>query len=232
MLLVDEPLLLADTDPADGSALATHLGARGFAVDVLSPLEALAQVSHRPRHSAYVLSDTLPTVDGTSMCRHLRTVIAVSAPIMVISAADTLEAKLMAFADGADDVLTRPVSAAELGMRVSARILRWRRLPGRSVLRVADLTLDRDSHVVERGGVALRLTPIGFRMLEMVMRAFPRPVPRDELIKEVWPARAPKPDALRMQIYLLRKQVNRAGVPLLGTLGASGLLIAAPAPKS
>ena len=93
----------------------------------------------------------------------------------------------------------------------------------RDVLSVGDLTVDTSTLKVERDGVALNLTPIGLKILTVLMRASPAVVSRSELERQVWGDILPDSDTLRSHLYNLRKIIDKPfDKQLLHTIQGSG----------
>ncbi len=74
---------------------------------------------------------------------------------------------------------------------------------------MGDLTFDTGTLEVKRGGQLLKLTPIGLKILGILMRASPRVVSRRQIEREVWGDILPDSDTLRSHIYSLRKIIDR-----------------------
>jgi CheY-like chemotaxis protein len=108
----------------------------------------------------------------------------------MLTARDTLDDKLTGPGFGADDYLTKPFAIQELEARLRALIRRERRQVGSEVLKVADLVLDPVSMRATRAGTELQLSPIGLRLLTILMRESPRVVTRQEIERDLgqWPA--------------------------------------------
>ncbi len=95
------------------------------------------------------------------------------------------------------------------------------------LLRVADLTLDTGTLEVRRGGKDVSVTPIGLKILTVLMRASPRVVNRREIEREVWGDVLPDSDTLRSHVYNLRKQIDKPfDTPLLHTVQSTGYRLA------
>jgi DNA-binding response OmpR family regulator len=95
------------------------------------------------------------------------------------------------------------------------------------LLRVADLTLDTGTLEVRRGGKDVTLTPIGLKILMVLMRTSPRVVNRREIERQVWGDVLPDSDTLRSHIYNLRKQIDKPfDKPLLHTVQSTGYRLA------
>jgi DNA-binding winged helix-turn-helix (wHTH) protein len=128
----------------------------------------------------------------------------------MLTARDTLDEKLTGLSAGADDYLTKPFAIQELEARLRALIRRERRQVGSEVLKVADLVLDPASLRATRGGVELQLSPIGLKLLTILMRESPRVVSRQEIEREIWGNGLPDSDTLRSHLYNLRKTIDKA----------------------
>jgi DNA-binding response OmpR family regulator len=90
-------------------------------------------------------------------------------PVLVLTAQDAVDAKVQTLRAGADDYVTKPFAFEELLARVEALARRPRALAA-PALRVADLTLDRDTREVRRGGELIELTLKEYAVLEYLMR--------------------------------------------------------------
>src|SRR2546428_11496406 len=106
-------------------------------------------------------------------------------PVLILTARDAVVDKVAHFEAGADDYLTKPFAMAELVVRVKA-LLRRGTVRQESVLRVADLELDRLSQQVRRGGKRIELTLKEYGLLEYLMANADRVLSRDMIIGHVW----------------------------------------------
>ena len=159
--------------------------------------------------------------------RKLRTEAKKSTPVLMLTARDTLTDKVSGLDAGADDYLVKPFAIQELEARVRALIRRDRRQVSAEVLRVADLVLDTSSLRATRGGAELQLSPIGLRLLTILMRESPRVVTRRDIEREIWGDGLPDSDTLRSHLYNLRKSIDRPfDKPLLHTVQTAGYRIA------
>ena len=91
----------------------------------------------------------------------------------------------------------------------------------------ADLVLDPASLRATRGGTELQLSPIGLKLLTILMRESPRVVSRQEIEREIWGNGLPDSDTLRSHLYNLRKTIDKPfDKPLLHTVQSAGYRIA------
>ena len=158
-------------------------------------------------YDVIVLDLMLPGMDGLDVCRELRAGAKPEVPVLMLTARDTLPDKLDGFRAGTDDYLVKPFAMQELLARL--RALHDRR-KGRRAQRlvVGDLTLDKSTREVSRGGRRVPLNPVGFRILERMMEASPTVVTRVELETLLWGDECPASDALRSHLYQLRRAIE------------------------
>jgi len=201
----------------------------GYAVDYAADGVTGLHLAVSQHFDAIVLDLMLPGMDGIQVCEKLRQEARCSTPVLMLTARDTLDDKLAGLECGADDYLVKPFELAELEARVRALVRRARGLVSPETLRVGDLTLDTGTLRVFRAGQELTLTPIGLKILTILMRASPRVVSRREIEREVWGDILPDSDTLRSHVYGLRKAVDRPfDTALLKTIPSTGYRIAAP----
>jgi DNA-binding response OmpR family regulator len=106
-------------------------------------------------------------------------------PVMIVSGAGPAEERVKGLNAGADDCLAKPFAFAELVARIRA-VLRRKGASGQSLLKVEDLELDRFSHMVQRSGQLIELSPKEYALLEFLMRHAGQPVSRAAIVEQVW----------------------------------------------
>ncbi|MDJ0831939.1 MAG: response regulator transcription factor [Gammaproteobacteria bacterium] len=215
-------LLIEDhTDIAE--MVTAYLENRGFSVDYAADGVTGLHLAVSNQYDAIVLDLMLPGMDGLSVCQKIRQDARNDTPIIMLTARDTLDDKLTGLDTGADDYLVKPFAIKELEARVLSLIRRSRGEMTRDVLSVGDLTVDTSTLKVERNGVALNVTPIGLKILTVLMRASPAVVTRSELERKVWGDILPDSDTLRSHLYNLRKIIDKPfDKQLLHTIQGSG----------
>ena len=210
-----------------------YLESRGFEVDYATDGLDGYRLAVENNYDAVVLDLMLPRLDGIEVCRRLRSEARKSTPVLMLTARDTLDDKLDGLNHGADDYLTKPFAIQELEARLRALIRRERRQVGAEVLAVADLALDPVSLRVTRGGLELQLSPIGLKLLTILMRESPRVVSRQEIEREIWGNSLPDSDTLRSHLYNLRKVIDKPfSRPLLHTVQSAGYRVADIGPSA
>ncbi|WP_055005772.1 response regulator transcription factor [Pseudomonas syringae group genomosp. 7] len=176
------------------------------------------------RCDAIILDWMLPRMDGMSVLRKLREEYGCVTPIIMLTAKDQIEGKLLGFETGADDYLVKPVALPELEIRLRVLVSRAnaRATAGRTI-RVSDLSYDLDSLQVTRGGRTLNLSGTLRSVLELLMRESPRMVRRDRIEGLIWGQDVPEGDLLRSHMHLLRRAIDQDGEDkLLHTIHGTG----------
>jgi len=225
---VSQPSILLIDDHRDiAGAIVDFLEHRGFTVDYAGDgLTGLHLAVTNP-YDVIVLDIMMPGLDGLAVCRKLREEARSDTPILMLTARDTLDDKITGLGAGADDYLVKPFDVRELEARIGTLLRRHRRAVAREAYTVDDLTLDTSTLRVTRGGQVLTLTPIGLKLLTVLMRASPRVVTRQQLEREVWGDLVPDSDTLRSHLYTLRKAIDKPFARgLLHTIPGSGYRLA------
>ena len=190
-----------------------------FAADGISGLQ-LGTDNH---YDAIVLDVMLPGLDGFDVCRRLREEAQRDVPILMLTARDTLADKLSGFDHGADDYLIKPFDLEELEARLRVLIRRHHGTVSARALCIGPLELDLETKQVTRDTIPIGLTPIGLKILQLLMRTSPRVVTRQEIEREIWGEVPPDSDALRSHMYTLRKAVDKPfATNLIRTVHSAG----------
>lgn len=230
------PVLLVEDDPDLAANIQDFLEQKGWRVDY-APNGALAvHQLINGSFSAGIFDLRLPGLGGLELCERVRSGIAPALPVLMLTAADTLEDRLRGFRSGADDYLVKPFALAELLARLQALVRRsasLNRSPGET-LQVGDLQLCVATREASRGARRLTLTNMGFTILEKLMRHSPAIVPRSDLEFHLWGDEPPGSDSLRTHIATLRAAIDPVGLPplLLTHRGVGFQLLSTRRPSS
>ena len=224
----DGGLVLIVEDNRDISEMVgEYLESKGFDVDFAADGADGLRLATDNNYDVIILDLMLPRMDGMEVCRRLREDARKATPILMLTSRDALEEKLHGLSAGADDYLTKPFAVQELEARLRAMIRRERRQIGGELLKVADLELDPSSMRATRAGNELQLSPIGLKLLTILMRESPRVVSRQEIEREIWGNALPDSDTLRSHLYNVRKAVDKNFErQLLHTVQSAGYRIA------
>jgi len=187
--------------------LADYLTLQGYLVDCAADGLSGLHLAATKRYDLIVLDIMLPGIGGYGLCQQLRNNAKLTTPIIMLTARDTLDDRLEGFNAGADDYLIKPFALAELLARIQAIL---KRTKGQlRQLKVDDLVYDTDTLEVSREGVALKLNPIGLKLLACLMEKSPAVVKRSVLEETVWGDDCPDSDSLRSHIHQLRQVVDK-----------------------
>jgi len=155
-----------------------------------------------------VVDVMLPGIDGIGVIRRMRAR-GVNTPVIVLSARDGVDDRVLGLQAGGDDYMTKPFAFAELLARIQAR-LRRTQTGQASVLQVADLRMDLIRHKVFRGDTEIVLQPREFALLEYLMRSTGRVVSKTMIIQHVWDYNFdPRTNIVEARISRLRDKVDR-----------------------
>lgn len=221
-------ILLVEDDRRIADFVGRGLRAEGYTVEVApSGQEALGWRT-KGLFQLMILDLGLPDMDGQEVCERLRSE-GVSIPILMLTARDTLQDKVTGLRAGADDYLTKPFAFEELLARVEALSRRGGRNIQQEIreLRVADLTMNCDTHEVRRGGVLIELTPKEYSLLECLLRMPGRVLSRTRILEQVWGYSAdPLTNVVDVYIRQLRRKIDEDhALKLLKTVRGFGYRI-------
>lgn len=220
-------VLLVEDHRDIAEMLVEYLEQRGFAVDYAADGVTGLHLAVTNPYDVIVLDLMLPGLDGLAVCRKLRDEARKDTPLLMLTARDTLHDKISGLDAGADDYLVKPFEVRELEARLRTLLRRHRGATTRETYVVGDLVLDTGTLKVTRAGQAVTLTPIGLKLLALLMRSSPRVVSRQQLEREVWGDLLPDSDTLRSHLYTLRKAIDKPfAEPLLHTVAGAGYRLA------
>jgi DNA-binding response OmpR family regulator len=207
-------ILLVEDDVPLAGFVRRGLDAEHYAVDVANDGEQACVLAIRNEYDLLILDLNLPKLDGISLLKHVRLHKA-ALPVLVLTARSSIEDRVLSLDSGADDCLIKPFSFSELSARVRA-LLRRGRPVAESVLKVADLELNRIERKVERAGRPIDLTGKEFALLEYLMRNAGRHISRSMIIEHVWNLSfETATNVVDVYINYLRKKVDEGHSPKL-----------------
>src|SRR5437773_2402889 len=204
-------ILIVEDERKVANFISQGLQEEGHTVEVAKDGEAaLDLLRNVPPWDLVVLDVMLPRLDGLAVLRAARAA-GVTAPVLILTARDTVADKVAGLDLGADDYLTKPFSFDEFLARVRALL---RRAEGRRepVLRVSDLVLDPATRDVVRGARRLALTAREYALLEYFMRNAGRVLTRPMLAEHVWGLDFdPESNVVDVYVGYLRRRIEKQG---------------------
>lgn len=202
LVVEDEPSLLAMMR----KGFAEHQVSVSVAMDGNTALQMLRQHNF----DAVILDIMLPEVNGLEVCRRIRAGGDV-VPVMLLTGLGSSENIVTGLDTGADDYLVKPFKFSELEARVRALIRRSNYTDQKHhIITVADLTIDRVSKSVQRGGQLVRLTALEFKLLDFLARNAGIVVSRNQILESVWDIHFDmNTNVVDVYITYLRKKIDR-----------------------
>ncbi len=177
-------ILLVEDNRRLNTSLRQSLVEDGYAVDAAFDGQEGEELALLAPYDVIILDLMLPAKDGLEVCRSLRQQ-HVTIPILVLTARDTVDDRVLGLDSGADDYLVKPFAINELRARLRA-LLRRDASDKSGQLRVGDLVLDPATHAVTRRGQPIALTAKEFALLEYLMRNAGRVITREAIENHVW----------------------------------------------
>lgn len=200
-------VLVVDDDATLRRTLSLNLRARGYTADLAGTGEAALQLAASHHPDVVILDLGLPGLNGLEVIAGIRGWSSV--PIVVLSGRDTESMKVEALDLGADDYLTKPFGMDELFARIRAATRRAVVAQGEPVVTTADFTIDFAAKRAVRDGEAVRLTPLQWRIVEVLVRNSGRLVTSSELLHEVWgPGYGTETNYLRVFMTHIRQRLE------------------------
>jgi len=176
--------LVVEDEPKMAALLRRGLVEDGYAADVAGTGEEALRMARAVPYDAIVLDVMLPGLGGFDVCRQLRSS-GVWSPVLLLTARDGVDDRVVGLDAGADDYLTKPFSFAELLARLRA-LTRRGLSERRTVLEVGSLRLDPATRQVWRKDVQLELSAKEFALLETFMRRPGHVLSRIDLLDHAW----------------------------------------------
>ncbi len=180
----------------------------GYAVDVAGNGEDGLWLASENDYDAVVLDVMIPAPDGFEVCRELRKR-GRWAPVLLLTARDSVDDRVTGLDAGADDYLAKPFSFAELAARLRA-LTRRGAIERPSVLSVGDLSLDPATHRVRRGDTEIELSPKEFSLLELFLRHADEVLTRTTILEHAWDfAYDGTSNVVDVYVRYLREKIDR-----------------------
>jgi two-component system copper resistance phosphate regulon response regulator CusR len=177
-------VLIIEDDEKTARAVVSGLEGGGFSAAAAYSGEEGLSLLNAESFDMLVLDWMLPGLDGIEILRTLRAR-GSKTPVLLLTARDGVEDRVLGLESGADDYLVKPFAFAELLARI--RSLLRRASPAEALKKtVADLMVDLEARRVSRAGKPIELTPREFDLLAYLLRQPGQVVTREMLARDVW----------------------------------------------
>ncbi len=203
-------LLVVEDDTLFGQMLAAILSNLNYAVEVAIDGEEAWNLIECYSYDLILLDVLLPSLDGISLCRRIRSS-GKQMPILLVTGCNDSHEKAVGLNAGADDYIVKPVDSEELVARVHA-LLRRGAVSSQPVLEHGDLRLYPVNCEVTYCNEILTLTPKEYALLELFMRNSKRLFSCGMILEQLWSYHdVPSEEAVRTHIKGLRQKLKAAG---------------------
>jgi len=221
----DARILVVDDEPDILSVLVYHLSREGYRVTTAVNGQGALATAGAERPDLIILDVMLPGMDGYDVLQRLRKDERTSSiPVILLTARREEEERVRGFEVGADDYITKPFSARELALRVGALLRRSKAEPVSSTRSIGagPVELDREAHRAFTEGREMELTPLEYRLLEVLLERRGRVQTRRQLLQAVWDTTAAiETRTVDMHVARLRSKLGTAA-PLIETVRGVG----------
>jgi two-component system KDP operon response regulator KdpE len=207
--------LIIDDEPQIRRLLRVTLEANGYSVlDAATGGDGLAEAAQR-KPDVVLLDLGLPDVDGLTVLKRIREWSKV--PILILSVRDQEDDKIVALDSGADDYVTKPFNSGELLARLRAALRHTQPQGAEAIFRAGHLEVDLAKRVVLKDGKEVKLTPIEYSLLRLLVIHAGKVLTHRQLLTEVWGEKAVgQSHYLRVHIAHLREKLEaNSAVPEL-----------------
>lgn len=202
-------ILLVEDERSAARMIAKGLREHGHAVDLVGDGTSALQQATAGRYDMIVLDRMLPGTDGLEVCRAVRAD-GDAVPILMLTARDAVDDRILGLDAGADDYLTKPFHFGELLARIRA-LTRRRALPLiPERLQRGRLTLDTRTQEAWLDGLLIELTAREYALLEYLCRKEGAVISREEIAEHVWDNRYdPCSNVIDVYVQRLRRKLDR-----------------------
>ena len=183
-------ILICDDDKEIAEAIAIYLQNEGYATHIANNGKQALQALAQNEVHLIIMDVMMPEMDGLRATMEIRR--ERNIPIIMLSAKSEDTDKILGLNMGADDYITKPFNPLELIARVKSQLRRYTTLgslpepDGESTFTIGGLTLDDKTKTVAIDGEDVRLTPLEYKILHLLMRNPGRVFSIDEIYERVW----------------------------------------------
>ena len=203
-------VLVVDDDCVIVVSIAIFRQADGYLVrKAYNGLEALDIVMTENVH-LIILDIMMPELDGIKTLLKVRE--SKNLPIILLSAKSEDADKILGLTAGADDYITKPFNPSELVARVKTQLRRYTPLGAMQIketqIAIRGLVLDTESKSVTVDGEAVRLTPLEYKILELLCRHPGKVFSTEEIYRQVWNDDIVSDNAIAVHVRHIREKIE------------------------
>ena len=215
MMLETYHVLVVEDDKQIRDGIEIYLKSQGYEVSKAADgIEGLKILKEKEIHLA-IIDVMMPRMDGIHMVMRLRK--EYDFPVIMLSAKSEEVDKIMGLNMGADDYVTKPFQPLELLARVNSHLRRYKRfleMTGQTaaepenIYRIGGIELNEDTKEVFVDGESVKMTPMEFKILALLMRNRGRVFSAEEIYERVWNERAINTDTVMVHVRKIREKIE------------------------
>lgn len=198
-------ILLVEDDIDIAASIADYLEYQAMTVDFAYNVEQAKELLASTTFDLIVMDVNLPDGNGISLCRELKQEHNIKQPILFLTARGVLADKLRAFESGAIDYMVKPFSMEELSARIKA-LNAHINSQEQFEISVGPLSLCVQTGTVHYDSQHIQLNTIGLKLLQSLIRSYPKPLTSDRLCSIVWGDEIPNSNPLKAHISRINSQ--------------------------
>ena len=207
-------VLVVEDDKEIREGVEIYLKSQGYEVfQAADGVEGLEVIEKEDIHLA-IVDIMMPRLDGISMVVKLRE--KYDFPVIFLSAKSEEVDKIMGLNMGADDYVTKPFTPMELLARVNSQLRRYRRFMERlgdkednaRIHTIGGLEINEDNVEVTVDGEPVKMTPIEYKILLLLMKNPGRVFSAEEIYERVWNERAINTDTIMVHVRNIREKIE------------------------
>jgi OmpR family response regulator RpaB len=209
-------ILIIDSEIVTRQTLAKHLIDLNYKVFLSTNRVSAFKILNKENIDLIIIDILLPKVDGYKICRQIRK--SFETPIIILTALDSLESRIMGLESGADDFVAKPFSLKEIEVRINSNLRRYdfqklKILPTRQeLLNFGDLKINFTTQKVLKNNKQLLLTDIEFNLLQLMVQNAGCKLSRAMILANVWgytPERDIDTRIVDVHIHRLRAKLEK-----------------------
>ncbi len=207
-------ILIIEDEKELSDSISKYLSTEQFTCEAAYDYNSAIEKIHLNEYSCIILDITLPNGNGLDLLKELKTMDKTEG-VLIVSARNSLDDKIMGLNTGADDYLAKPFHLPELGARVSA-IIRRKSFGGHNQIKIGELTLDIQDKSLKFKSNPITLTRKEYELLLYLVSNKNRVVTKEAIVEHLWGDdidMADSYDFIYSHIKNLRKKMMNAGCP-------------------
>ena len=203
-------VLLAEDDKKLGRLVKLMLEQNDISTEWITEGDQIFDYAMYEEYDVLILDWMMPGETGIAACKRLRNA-GYQRAVLMLTARDSVEDRVAGLDAGADDYLVKPFDFSELMARLRALGRRSSQKIQQEIMELGELTVDRTSKLLKKGGQVIQLSPREFQLFDLLLQNKGNVVPRDIILDRVWGMETDvSTNNIDSYMKLLRKKLEQA----------------------